>query len=204
MTAAPRQPAEVVPASRREEMGYAGLRMSAFDFLEIGETQARYELVDGVVFISPSPAPRHGVYVREILKQLARFEDSGGVCDWYVETDVRLSAKTVYRPDLIIYNRPAIGRIPTFLETPPALIFEVLSQGTKAFDLTTKRDDYEKFGVLEYWVVDSSDARVRCYARKGELLYDRTFSPEETKLPSEAIPGFVLDISPLQAIAARE
>jgi Uma2 family endonuclease len=37
----------------------------------------------------------------------------------------------------------------------PDLIVEVLSKGTKDFDLTKKKKVYEKSGVKEYWVVDT-------------------------------------------------
>jgi Uma2 family endonuclease len=36
----------------------------------------------------------------------------------------------------------------------PDLVIEVLSPGTKSFDLTKKKKIYEKSGVKEYWVVD--------------------------------------------------
>src|SRR5256885_1453627 len=48
-----------LPKPLGSDIGYAGLRMTADDYLGLGETQERYELINGVVFMSPSPTPRH-------------------------------------------------------------------------------------------------------------------------------------------------
>ncbi len=51
----------------------AGLRMDAAAFLELAEDGQNYELIDGVVVMSPSPSPRHQHVTGEIFVQLALF-----------------------------------------------------------------------------------------------------------------------------------
>jgi Uma2 family endonuclease len=108
----------------------------------------------------------------------------------------------VYRPDLSAYT---MGRLPDWvdrLEVAPDLIVEVLSPATRAMDLTTKRDDYERFGVRECWAIDPSDASVRCWAREGERLVERARAMSQGGLlrsvASDAIAGFVLDVAALR------
>lgn len=89
--------------------GLAGLRMSAEDYLAVGQSRENYELVGGVVLMSPSPRPRHWKVIHEILKQLGRFEDAGGIVDVYAETDLKIDDFSVLRPDICAYARACGG-----------------------------------------------------------------------------------------------
>lgn len=191
MSAAPRFPAG----------GYAGLRMTAEEFFSLGQTSERYELIDGVVVMSPSPLPSHNELLAEIVFQLKAYAKGKPGVRVFPETDIRFSRGLVYRPDIAIYAPGKLGDAVERLETPPDLIVELLSPATKAADLVTKRDDYEKFGVAEYWAIDPADARVRAWSRRGARLVERPV--ENDSIASQALPGFTLDIRPLAAMAGR-
>lgn len=169
----------------------------------MGETAERYELIDGVVFMSPSPTPPHSEIALEVQFQVKAFIRSGGRARVFAETDVRLSSGLVYRPDIVVYrsDRLPAGKLAR-LDLPPDLVIEVLSPSTKPYDLVTKRGDYERFGAREYWVVDPDDASVRCWGQGGGV-WTETLVTGDT-LESAAIPGFVLDIRPLRTIARGE
>lgn len=185
------------------EFGLAGLLMNAEDYLAIGETQERYELVEGVVMMSPTPRPVHAKIVQEILKQLSRFEDQGGVADSYSETDLQVSGSSVFRPDLVVYARKPPAKFPERLDEPPDLVVEVLSPGTKAFDLVTKKDQYEKMGVKEYWVIDPADARVRAWHQVKAHTTQLIETPiDRESLKSAGVAGFVLDIARIRRLVS--
>jgi Uma2 family endonuclease len=120
----------------------------------------------------------------------------------FPEVDWELRPDTVYSPDIACYAPGRINEMPARLTTPPDLIIEILPPGTKAFDLTTKKDDYEACGVAEYWTIDPADARVRCSARSGNRLVES--APDGDQLASSALPGLTLDLGPLRAAAAPE
>lgn len=193
MSAAPRYPAD---------FGHAGLRMSAADFFTIGQTSERLELVDGVVLMSPRPTPLHQTMLRLILRQVEQYldEHQGAAC--FPEVDWELRPDTVYSPDIACYVPGRLQTIPARLTEPPDLVIEILSPGTKAFDLTTKKDDYERCAVGEYWVIDSADAQARCYRRDGQRLVESL--TEGFQLRATALPGFILDLRPLQAAVAGQ
>ena len=189
--------------------------MRADDFFVLGETAERYELVNGVVVASPSVRPRHWKVVHEVLKQLDLFNGGATRLEIFSEIDIHVDDVTVFRPDLCVYVREAgsgsEGRIPERLTTPPDLILEVLSPGSKPLDLVTKRDAYERFGVREYWVIDPDDGRVRAWSKRGVkpasgAAPTSTGVPyvestvEGDRLPSIAIAGFLLDLRPIHAI----
>lgn len=176
-------------------LGYGGLRMTAGEFLSLGEMDGRFELVHGVVLMSPSVRPLHWFVLNEINKQLLAFQSRGGNCYHCCEIDIQFDDHTVYQPDVSVFVGPAPWPIPRFLPRVPDLAIEVLSPGSKPMDLITKRDDYDRFGVPEYWVVDPEDASVRSWVRTPTGYAEPAVSGE--KVVSTAISGFTLDVAPI-------
>jgi len=190
VSAAPRMP---------DDLGLAGLRMTAAEYFALGETRQRYELVDGVVVTSPSPSRVHQRILVALLEQLIPFmKRTGG--EVLPDMDLEVNPRTVYQPDLICFAR-SLPDVPTRVVAPPDLVIEIFSPSTKAFDLTTKRDDYERFGVGEYWTIDPADARVRRYARQQGQLVKVPFTGDA--LACGALPGFTLDVRPLRELVQR-
>ena len=188
-------------SSHFSEYGLAGLRMRAEEYFALGVTQERYELVNGVVMMSPSPRPRHWKMIQAVILQLAEFERAGGKVDIYCKTDLRIDDLDVFRPDICVYASLSGGTIPERLTAPPDLVVEVLSPGTEAFDLVTKKDEYELRAVKEYWVIDPVDARVRAWHREGNRFLETPV--EGGSLASRAITGFMLDLQRLARATGR-
>jgi Uma2 family endonuclease len=124
---------------------YHGLLMDADRYLALGETFERYELVHGVVCRMPRPTVLHQAMLAEIIGQLRSPEARGS--QFFASVDAVLAPDVVYAPDVVGYVPGRLAGIPERLDTPPNLVIEILSHGTKAFDLTTKHNDYERFGV---------------------------------------------------------
>lgn len=186
-----------LPNYPREDVGtsHAGLRMTVAEYLSLGETPNRYELVNGVVFMSPSPSSKHQRIVRRLLAQLDAACDRLAGLEALGDYDIALAPGLVYQPDICVF---APGR---FEETAdhtivPDLAIEVLSPSSKAYDLVTKRQDYERFGVREYWVIDQDDASVRRWVREGNAFVERPV--EGTRVDSAAIPGLTIDLSSIR------
>ena len=99
------------------------------------------------------------------------------------------------RPDICVYARPTPPVIPDRLIDAPDLVVEVLSPGSEAYDLVTKKEEYEQRGVNEYWVIDPADARVRAWHREGSCFVESPASG--MAFPSRALPGFTLDLGAL-------
>lgn len=202
MSAAPRMSGGFGSAERGGD-GYVGLRMGAAEFLGIGETRERLQLVQGVVVLSPQPTPRHQGVVRQLIRQLEAYVGSpeGRGADFYADVDVQLHDMCVYQPDLACYGPGRLSGIPERLTTAPDLVIEVLSPGTRAFDLTTKREDYGAFGVREYWTIEQLDASVRRFVRREGMLVE--VPATEDRIASEALEGFVLDVAQVRAWLAN-
>ncbi len=193
MSAVPRYP---------EGIGYAGLRMTADEYLSLGETQERYELIDGVVTMSPSPSRRHNRVLRFVIRALEECADRTPGLDFVFETDICLSDDVVYQPDLAVY---APGRLPPGanpVSVIPDLVVEVLSPGSRGLDLKSKRDDYERFGVGEYWVIEQSGISARVWRREGDRFVEASIT--STVLSCASVPGVVVDLARLRGFVDGE
>lgn len=177
--------------------------MTADQYLALGETPERYELIDGVIMMSPSPSPAHQRLISQILFQLESHAGQTGSITVFPDTDIRLGDHLVYRPDLAVYRSSRLPRIPRRLTEPPDLVIEVLSPGSRPLDLVTKRGDYERFGVGEYWVVDAETGAIRCWTRSGAGFEEAAVDPGAERLQSAAAADFALDLAPIRRIIAQ-
>lgn len=117
------------------------------------------ELVAGALHLHPRPASRHA---RASFRLAGRLDDPfqggvGGPGGWHLAIKPELHlGDDVLVPDLAGWRRE---RMPTFPDTPaielaPDWVCEILSPGTRRFDLTEKRNRYRAAGVAHLWHVD--------------------------------------------------
>lgn len=180
---------------------YAGLRMSADAYLALPDDGFKYELINGVVLMSPSASFPHQRIARRILQQIANHVDARGLGEVVGETDVRFGEGEVYRPDIVFYTTERAAQLGNRLETPPDLIVEILSPATEAMDLHTKRDDYERHGVKEYWAIPLQGPAWKFTLRNGKFVEERV---DGQRIASEVIAGFVLDLAAARAGVGEE
>ncbi len=190
-------------ANTNTNAGYHGLRMSADEYLALPEDPcARYELIDGVICMSPSPIFRHQVLLTELSRQLGDYllaNPNGLVA---VEVDVRLGDDLVYRPDLVFLSHEKAARCNPYITEVPDLIMEILSPSSHRMDQETKRGDYEKAGVREYWIVNPDDLTISVLVlRDGQYRANKTGDAGPC---SVVLPGFALDIERLKSLFARD
>ena len=79
-------------------------------------------------------------------------------------------------PDLLIIQR---GYDIGSQGKPPDFVLEVASPTTGINDYTQKREDYERYGVIEYWRFDPSGGEYHDKEIAGDRLVDGRFTPIE-------------------------
>ncbi len=110
----------------------------------------RYELVEGLLLVSPSGTERHQRALGE-LAALLRAAAPAGLRVYVAPLDVRLSERVQVQPDILVAeDGPPRDR----LDRLPLLCVELLSPGTRRHDLAVKRGAYERAGIASYWIVD--------------------------------------------------
>lgn len=116
----------------------------------------RYQVVDGELFVTPSPSWLHGDVVVEFALILRKYLSENPIGHLKVlPQDVELDYRTLVEPDLFVV--PLVdGKKPRKWEDVREflLVIEILSPSTARLDRRVKRDRYLREGVPEYWIVD--------------------------------------------------
>ena len=143
------------PAERR------GLKRATYeDVLTAPENQVA-EILDGELFLSPRPSPRHSVASSRLGAVLAPFDDNqddpGG---WWIldEPELHFGGDVVV-PDLGGWRRERMPAIPdtAFFSLAPDWVCEVLSPSTERIDRGRKLRIYAEAGVAHAWLVNPAE-----------------------------------------------
>src|SRR5579884_243456 len=139
------------------------------DLREIPDDGCRYELFDGALIAMSSATPHHqrlSVRLAMVLDRTIVVTGLGEV--FAAPLDVRFADNTVLQPDLIVVRQERLQIVgANCIEGPPDLVVEILSPSTRGNDLGWKMDRYARFGVPEYWIVDSERRQVAVYQLAG-------------------------------------
>jgi len=174
------------------------------DLREIPDDRNRYEIIDGELFVTPSPLPSHQWLSKRLFLAINSYLEAHGIGEIiYAPADVELADDTVVEPDLFV--------VPPVVSKPPRswadigslrLVIEILSPSTARADRIVKRRRYQREGIPEYWIVDG-DARIverwRPDDERPEMNTDRL----EWKPDTEAAP-LIIDLPSLFTAALGE
>lgn len=139
-------------------------RLTYDDLRELPDDGKRYELLEGVLYMSPAPSLRHQSISLQFGGWLLRAEAAGFGRAFAAPVDVVLDPDTVVQPDLIFVRRERFDILTDAnVQGAPDLIIEILSPGTRKRDLGVKRQLYAQFRVPHYWIVDPIGATVERY-----------------------------------------
>ncbi|MGB9633133.1 MAG: Uma2 family endonuclease [Chloroflexaceae bacterium] len=115
----------------------------------------RYEVIDGVLYVTTAPSFFHQWIVRQIVLALVKqLDDNGvGITTW-APIGVLMPGCDPVQPDILVVRRENLDIIhDRRVHGVPALIVEVLSPGNPAQDLVVKRGAYARASLPEYWIV---------------------------------------------------
>ena len=136
----------------------------------------RKELIDGqIVSMSPRATPNHN----SVIVCLTRIFSSylrGKTCQVFIDTDVYLTKKEHYVPDImIVCDRNKIKH--NGIHGAPDLVVEVLSRSTANYDRGHKKAIYAQCGVKEYWLITPNERTIEVHLLKdGQYVFDRTYA----------------------------
>jgi Uma2 family endonuclease len=97
----------------------------------------RYELVDGVLLVSPAPRPRHQRAVLGLARRVLADACPPELEVFVAPLDFRPARQRSLQPDVLVVRREDVGE--DNVSRPLLLAVEVLSPGTRLRDETLKR-----------------------------------------------------------------
>jgi Uma2 family endonuclease len=148
----------------------------------------RYEIIDGVLYMTTAPSAFHQWIVRQIARALfSQIDDPGIGTTLWSPIGVFMPGCDPVQPDLLVVRTAELGIIrDRRIYGVPALLIEILSPSNAEQDLEIKRDVYARAEVSEYWIVRPAErdvlvlsqpdpalgiyARVESVAPNGELI----------------------------------
>lgn len=133
------------------------------------------ELIDNVLYMSPSPVYKHQKVLFKIATELKYFvEDISRGIVMIAPFDVYLNeTSNAVQPDIVVVLKAnlAILNEEGHIHGVPDLLVEVLSPGNTDHDLVRKKNLYEKFGVKEYWIVDPDTKQASVFSLQNQKYH---------------------------------
>ena len=159
------------------------VRMTVDEYLQADLPEGfRYELVDGVVEMAPTPGGDHDGPVGYLTEEfvICKRAHEGEIAHLSQRAGIVIPDKVrVREPDLVLYRKwEGKGRgYAVWKEFMPFLVVEVISPGQEQRDFVDKRKDYWLAGIEEYWIVDPRNETLTVLSRGAkeweEAIYDR-------------------------------
>ena len=150
------------------------------------EEHLTYELIDGVVMMSPRPAKTHqnisGNLYFEMRNALKHTN-----CKPLQEVDLALNHDIMVPDIMVLCNDNMQGTRQT---TPPLIVVEIVSPSSSGCDYMLKRLKYQQLGIEEYWIVSPEEKCIWVihYAEQAEHHYC------DGEAKSVVLPELVIDL----------
>jgi Uma2 family endonuclease len=158
----------------------------------------RYELIDGMLIVSPAPGWSHqemGGALFVLLRAACPRELRVLQAPFAVQT----AFDSEVQPDVIVARYTDLT--PKNLPVAPVLAVEVLSHSTALHDRNTKKAYYERIGVASYWLLDPAEPGALtafeldgagAYREVGRAVGDEEFRAQRP-FPVTIVPARLLD-----------
>jgi Uma2 family endonuclease len=167
------------------------------DYRELPEGPPYYQLIEGDLYMAPSPDRFH----QDILGNLhfilrSHLEKCPLGSIHIAPSDVQLTDLNIFQPDLYYVSRSRKTVLTDQgVRGAPDLIVEILSPKTAKLDRGVKREIYARSGVEEMWIVDPATKKISVY-RFAERI-DTPFATYgiRQKFESPLFPGLKIDLA---------
>lgn len=166
-----------------------------------------YEIIDGVLVVSPNPLPNHDRWVNAVHEALLMYTKRFPRRLNYVSTRSELSiprrpGPTRPQPDIAAYRDFPDPPPASWDEVCPVIVVEVISPRRAAKDTDRNRFLYlEKHQVAEYWIIDPSvnalEPRLIALRRKPRAAaWEEQSVPFGRTYTCKALPGLKINLKP--------
>ena len=173
----------------------ASLKYTHADLMQMPDDGKRREIIDGDLYVTPSPLTPHQRTLLELAFAFRAFLQRHPLGEVLIAPlDVILDEHEVHEPDLLFVLNEHKDILQDWVRGVPDLVVEILSPSTETRDRGIKLKAYGRFGVAEYWIVDPVAQAVEVYRLSPEgLQLAQTFAGD-AKVTTPLLPGFSLPV----------
>ena len=150
-------------------MSVAAKKLTWDDIKDWPEDAGRTEIVDGELVMSPTPATRHQRICTCLTGEIGSFLQQRDCGPFFgCAMHVILGPHVHYEPDLCFITKRRRHIVKEkFIDGPPDLVIEVISESNRTHDTVVKFQHYAQYGVAEYWLVDPRDNEISTWYLEG-------------------------------------
>jgi Uma2 family endonuclease len=173
-------------------------RYTLEDLASFPDDGNRYELVDGILLVTPAPLVPHQLVLSRIVEALTLYLVPSGKARAFYPGSVEVEPNLHMEPDALVVpsSEIAVG-----IDSPGRwtqirawwLAVEVSGKSSRIYDRDHKRPAYLAVGVREVWRADLNDGAI--YVSTHQYPDERSHSGSLVWLPPEMAQSLVLDVA---------
>lgn len=135
------------------------------DYLSTPDDGQRYEIIDGVLYVTPAPRSIHQMLSKRLQFFFYQLELEGQGYVYNAPIDVLMPGCTPVQPDLVFLLREQRTMIQDHgIVGVPHLVVEILSPTSRSLDRVQKLNRYAKNGVPLYLILDPDALSLEVFA----------------------------------------
>ena len=122
---------------------------------------------------------------------------------FFAPMDVKFDENNVYQPDILFITATRKKELLTesgIVEGAPDLVVEVLSPANTRQEQEKKLQQYEKYGVIEYWVIHPKESEILIYILEDDKYKIHAEGKQNTMVESSILKGFQIAYQDLVGI----
>jgi Uma2 family endonuclease len=158
----------------------------------------RVEYSDGFLEFLPMPTIFHQLMLQFIFKTLGAVVEAHDLGIVVISGyKVRLRARKYREPDILFIKTAHRSGIKEQYCEKADIVIEVVSDQNRPHDIKTKRVEYAKAGIPEYWIIDPERHEITVLVLKSRQRAYTEFGVfrKGTTAASKLLPGFTVDVT---------
>jgi Uma2 family endonuclease len=164
------------------------------DYEELAHEDLRCEYLDGVLIVHSPASLQHEERLGFLTALLYDFVPRSRPGRIYISNAVMQLGERRFCPDLSYLAAEHTDRIRVARVVGPMdLVVEMVSTGTREYDLGEKRNAYHQGRIPEIWFIDADHKQVQVDMLEGEVYSTNTFT--SGRFASRVLPGLSIDVT---------
>ena len=179
---------------------YGGRKASYEEFRRLTQdTEERYEYIDGEIYLLASPKTAHQRVLTELFGIFYNWFQGKKCAPLVAPFDITLRRTpenmNIVQPDMmVICDLEEKLDKNDYYQGIPALVMEILSEGTRSKDLIKKLDLYMSCSVQEYWIVNPINKEITVYLFEDKNIRSNTTYRKPESAQSHVFAGLAAEL----------